>query len=47
MPSGAPPSGVEWRDEDLGNATTFAVTVEQERVETPTSAPVLVGSLES
>jgi anti-sigma-K factor RskA len=33
-------------EQDLDNATTFAVTVEQERVEVPTSAPVLVASLE-
>jgi anti-sigma-K factor RskA len=33
-------------EHDLGNATTFAVTVEQQRVEAPTSAPVLVASLE-
>jgi anti-sigma-K factor RskA len=33
-------------EEDLDNATTFAVTVEQQRVEAPTSAPVLVASLE-
>jgi len=33
-------------EQDLDNATTFAVTVEQERVEAPTSAPVLVASLE-
>lgn len=30
----------------LANATTFAVTVEAERVEAPTSEPVLVASLE-
>jgi hypothetical protein len=33
-------------EQDLDNATTFAVTVEQERVEAPTSDPVLVASLE-
>jgi anti-sigma-K factor RskA len=33
-------------EQDLANATTFAVTVERERVEAPTSAPVLVASLE-
>ena len=33
-------------EQDLDNATTFAVTVEQQRVEAPTSAPVLVASLE-
>ena len=33
-------------EQGLDNATTFAVTVEQERVEAPTSAPVLVASLE-
>ena len=30
----------------LDNATTFAVTVESERVDAPTSDPVLVASLE-
>ena len=30
----------------LGDATTFAVTVESERVDAPTSDPVLVASLE-
>jgi anti-sigma-K factor RskA len=34
-------------EQDLDNATTFAVTAEPHRVESPTSAPVLVGSLES
>ncbi len=33
-------------EENLDNATTFAVTLEQQRVEAPTSAPVLVASLE-
>ena len=33
-------------EQDLDNATTFAVTVESQRVEAPTSAPVLVASLE-
>jgi anti-sigma-K factor RskA len=33
-------------EQDLDNATTFAVTVESQRVEAPTSAPVLLGSLE-
>jgi hypothetical protein len=33
-------------ERDLGSATTFAVTVEAERVESPTSDPVLVASLE-
>jgi anti-sigma-K factor RskA len=33
-------------EENLDDATTFAVTVEQQRVEAPTSAPVLVASLE-
>ena len=33
-------------ERDLGSATTFAVTVEAERVEAPTSDPVLVASLE-
>jgi anti-sigma-K factor RskA len=33
-------------EQDLADATTFAVTVEEERVEAPTSAPVLVASLE-
>jgi hypothetical protein len=31
---------------DLGGATTFAVTVEAERVDQPTSEPVMVASLE-
>lgn len=34
-------------EHDLGSATAFAVTVEAERVEAPTSDPVLVASLES
>jgi anti-sigma-K factor RskA len=34
-------------EQDLDDATTFAVTAEPHRVESPTSAPVLVGSLES
>jgi anti-sigma-K factor RskA len=33
-------------EHDLGNATIFAVTVEQQRVDAPTSDPVLVASLE-
>ncbi len=33
-------------ESDIGDATTFAVTVEEERVEAPTSDPVLAGSLE-
>ena len=33
-------------EQDLDNATTFAVTVEPQRVEAPTSDPVLVASLE-
>ena len=33
-------------EHDLGGAATFAVTVEEERVEAPTSDPVLVASLE-
>ena len=33
-------------EQDLDNATTFAVTVESQRVDAPTSAPVLVASLE-
>lgn len=33
-------------EHDLGGATTFAVTVEAERVDQPTSDPVLVASLE-
>ena len=33
-------------DHDLGGAATFAVTVEAERVEAPTTEPVLVASLE-
>lgn len=33
-------------ERDLGSATTFAVTVEAERVEAPTSEPVLIGALE-
>jgi anti-sigma-K factor RskA len=33
-------------EHDLGGAATFAVTVEAERVEAPTSVPVLVASLE-
>jgi anti-sigma factor RsiW len=33
-------------DRDLGGAATFAVTVEAERVEAPTTEPVLVASLE-
>jgi anti-sigma-K factor RskA len=33
-------------ERELGEATTFAVTVEAERVEAPTSDPVLVASLE-
>jgi anti-sigma-K factor RskA len=33
-------------EHDLGGAATFAVTVEEERVEAPTSEPVLVASLE-
>ena len=33
-------------EEDLDDATTFAVTVESQRVDAPTSAPVLVASLE-
>jgi anti-sigma-K factor RskA len=33
-------------EQDLDDATTFAVTVESERVEAPTSDPVLVASLE-
>lgn len=33
-------------EQDLDNATTFAVTVEQQRVDAPTSDPVLVASLE-
>ena len=34
-------------EQDLANATPFAVTAEPHRVESPTSAPVLVGSHES
>jgi anti-sigma-K factor RskA len=33
-------------EDALGSATTFAVTVEAERVEAPTSEPVLVATLE-
>ena len=33
-------------EQDLGAATTFAVTVEAERVDAPTSDPVLVATLE-
>ena len=33
-------------ERDIGDATTFAVTVEEERVEAPTSDPVLVAALE-
>jgi anti-sigma-K factor RskA len=33
-------------EEPIGSATTFAVTVEAERVESPTSDPVLVATLE-
>ena len=33
-------------EHDLGTATTFAVTVEAERVDAPTSDPVLVATLE-
>jgi anti-sigma-K factor RskA len=33
-------------ERDLGSATTFAVTIEAERVESPTSDPVMVASLE-
>lgn len=33
-------------ERELGSATTFAVTVEAERVDSPTSEPVLVASLE-
>jgi anti-sigma-K factor RskA len=33
-------------ERDIGEATTFAVTVEEERVDAPTSDPVLVASLE-
>lgn len=33
-------------ERDIGEATTFAVTVEEERVDAPTTDPVLVGSLE-
>jgi len=32
-------------ERDLGSATTFAITVESERVDAPTSEPVLVASL--
>lgn len=34
-------------ERDLGDATVFAVTVEAQRVETPTSEPVLAASLDS
>lgn len=33
-------------EHELGTATTFAVTIEEERVEAPTTEPVLVASLE-
>jgi hypothetical protein len=33
-------------ERSLGSATTFAVTVEAERVDSPTTDPVLVASLE-
>ncbi len=34
-------------ERDLGSATTFAITVESERVDAPTSEPVLVASLDT
>jgi len=44
-PSGAPVAVVPVED-DLAGFQTFAVTVETERVDAPTSDPVMVGSIE-
>ncbi len=33
-------------EQEIGASTVFAVTIETERVEAPTSEPVLVASLE-
>ena len=34
-----------WRDRDLAGYATFAVTVEAERVDAPTTTPVILGDL--